>query len=1019
MTLRRKILLIMLLMHLLLMSLLYISSKIIVLGSFAKLEEQHTRKHVKRVHNALQDNIATLDMMVNDWAAWDDTYQFINDGNEAYISSNLVDETFVTSRLNVMLFLNRPGTLVFGKAFDLEHQQEVPIPQSLQEHLTSDSVLLTHEAPKSSVGGILLLPEAPLLLVSRPIVTSEDQGPIRGTLIMGRYLNEAAIQKLAEMTYHSITILRLDAPHLPLDFQQARLMLHQNGPIAVQHVKTSSIAGYMFIHDIYQNPILLLRVDTPRAIYKQGQTSVFSFLALLLIFSLLIGGGITLLLEKNLLSRLSQLSSEVSTIHTNHDLATHLEENGEDEIATLAHKLNQMLAELRQSQADIRENEERYRTLIETSPDAILVTDLSGYLVMVNQRAVELYGYEDGDALFDVEVFDLIVEKDRDQARDMLCAILETDSMRHVEYMMVKQDETTFLAELNVSVITDFDGNPRAIIHIVRDVTGRKHIETALRKSEERYRNLIENAPLGIISIDTQGRIIDVNSMMVAMLGSPSAEAMREMNILTLPSLIEAGIAGDFQHCLETGFPESSEHPYISDWGKDVYLRYHLTPIREADDGIVGVQAIVEDISEHKWAQEALQESEAEYSLLFKNMLSGFAYHKIVFNEENEPIDFLFLTVNEAYERLTGFGKEAIGKRASDVIPELSTLEPDLIETYGNVAVTGEQITFDLYFKPFEMWFAVSAYSPEPGYVVTVLDDITDRKLMETTLRKMNEQLEQRVEGRTLELQEANKALEDSLEQLRRTQERLVETEKMAALGGLVAGVAHEINTPVGVGVTAASHLDTETAAIQKRYETGQMKRSDLENYFKTAGDSSKMILSSLRRAAEQVQSFKQIAVDQVSDEQRQFNLKTYLDGVLFSLHPTLRKTRHHITFDCPEDIDLHSYPGAFSQILTNLVMNSLLHGFEDMEEGDIKLEVSHEEHTLSMRYTDNGKGMKEEIRGRIFEPFFTTKRSQGGSGLGLHIVYNLVTQRLHGQITCNSQPGQGTTFVIHIPLEA
>jgi len=554
-------------------------------------------------------------------------------------------------------------------------------------------------------------------------------------------------------------------------------------------------------------------------------------------------------------------------------------------------------------------------------------------------------------------------------------------------------------------------------VELEAEIAERNRAEFALRQSEERYRRLVENAPLGIISIDAQGEIMDVNGMVAAMLGAPSVEALKAINVLTTPSFLNAGIANDFSECLETGLPSISERICFSEWDKQVFLRYHLTPLRDENFGISGVQAIVEDITERKLAEEALQESEAEYRSLFKNMLSGFGYHKIIKSEQGIPIDFVFLEVNDAFEHLTGLNRSVIGKRATEVWPVVKTLEPDLINVYGHVALTGKEITFDLHFPEFSTWYSVSAYSPEQGYFVALYENITERKRAEDSLRELNEVLEQRVATRTAELQETNRALQESLEVVRKTQEQLVQAEKMASLGGLVAGVAHEINTPVGVGVTAASYLHQRTLELKEIYEKGEMKRSDLMSYLKTAQESSEMILGNLQRAADQVKSFKQVAVDQTSDEKRIFRLNNYLNGVLLNLHPKLKRTRHHIEIHCPEDLELESYPGAFSQIFTNFIMNSLLHAFGQMETGEMTIDVIVlPEGKLCLHYRDNGRGMSEEERVKVFEPFFTTKRSQGGTGLGLHIVFNLVTQRLNGTIRCESEPNAGTSFIIEIP---
>ncbi|NER06997.1 MAG: GAF domain-containing sensor histidine kinase, partial [Okeania sp. SIO3C4] len=269
--------------------------------------------------------------------------------------------------------------------------------------------------------------------------------------------------------------------------------------------------------------------------------------------------------------------------------------------------------------------------------------------------------------------------------------------------------------------------------------------------------------------------------------------------------------------------------------------------------------------------------------------------------------------------------------------------------------------------------------------------------------------LEQKVQQRTAEL---SKALED----LKATQKQLVESEKMAALGGLVAGVAHEINTPIGTSITVASTLADETNNFIKALAQGQLKRSVLNKYLELAGESTQLMLSNLGRAGELIQSFKQIAADQSNLEHRRFNLKEYLKEIALSLAPQFT-TDHTLTVEGDETIKINSYPGALAQVVTNLVTNSLIHGYPAEETGKLLLEVCQESDKIKIEYSDDGCGIEEENLGKIFEPFFTTARSKGGTGLGLHIVYNLVTQKLQGTIEVNSQIGLGTRFVITIPL--
>ena len=235
----------------------------------------------------------------------------------------------------------------------------------------------------------------------------------------------------------------------------------------------------------------------------------------------------------------------------------------------------------------------------------------------------------------------------------------------------------------------------------------------------------------------------------------------------------------------------------------------------------------------------------------------------------------------------------------------------------------------------------------------------------------------------------------------------------MAALGGLVAGVAHEINTPIGTSITVASTLADETKIFSQAVAQGQLKRSLLTNYLELAEESTQLMLGNLHRAGALIQNFKQIATDQEYLEQRQFNLKSYLEEIALSLAPTLKQTPHTLSVAGDETLTIESYPGALAQIATNLVMNSLAHAYPTAAPGQLRWEVHPEGAQVQIVYSDDGCGIEPENLSKIFEPFFTTARHQGGTGLGLNIVYNLVTQKLQGTIAVHSEVGLGTRFVI------
>ena len=274
------------------------------------------------------------------------------------------------------------------------------------------------------------------------------------------------------------------------------------------------------------------------------------------------------------------------------------------------------------------------------------------------------------------------------------------------------------------------------------------------------------------------------------------------------------------------------------------------------------------------------------------------------------------------------------------------------------------------------------------------------------------------LEHRTTELENSNIVLKDTIRDLKDTQKKLVESEKMASLGGLVAGVAHEINTPIGIGLTGITHLLDITQDIRKIYDNDAMTEEDFKEYLKTCEKISSMINTNLSRTAKLVSSFKQVAVDQTSEVKRVFNLKGYIEETLLSIKNLTKKADLNISVICDKSININSYPGTFAQIITNLVINSIRHAYDEQEKGNISIEIIKENNTLTLTYKDDGHGISKVNLPRIFDPFFTTNREKGGTGLGLNIIYNIVTSKLNGTLTCNSEKDEGVEFIIVITLE-
>jgi PAS domain S-box-containing protein len=286
--------------------------------------------------------------------------------------------------------------------------------------------------------------------------------------------------------------------------------------------------------------------------------------------------------------------------------------------------------------------------------------------------------------------------------------------------------------------------------------------------------------------------------------------------------------------------------------------------------------------------------------------------------------------------------------------------------------------------------------------IVTVALDIGERKRGELEMRK------------------AKDAAEAALRNLRETQNSLIEAEKLAALGRLVAGVAHEVNNPVGISLTVASSLERKIAMFAEEVARGELRRSSLNDFVESNRDAASQLVANLNRAAELIQSFKQVAADRNYSDKRVFDLADLTEQVVMSLKPGLRKQNLALSVDCEPNLIMNSFPGPYGQVLTNLFFNSVAHAFPGGGGGAVKIRVkeSGDDH-VEILFTDNGCGMSPDVRKRAFDPFFTTRRDQGGTGLGLHIVYSIVTNRLGGRIHLNSELGEGTRIQIVLPRVA
>ncbi len=484
MSLRNKTLLSISMVTIILITLLYATSQAILLTSFAELEEQKTQEHVERALNALVNEINALEQTARDYAIWDDTYAFMNDYNEAYLTSNYRNEAFIYNRLNLVALLGTDGEPRFIRFFDIDTQTELPLPPNLQAFLQrlSDHTLFP-DSEKHALKGLLRLPDDPLLIAVQPILPGAENDLSRGFLVMGRLLNPSQIEQLAQITRLSLTVVAYHDDLLPSTVEQMPFRTSMGSPMYVQPLNGNVIAGYSVLEDIYGHASLLLQVNVDRSIYQQGQETIHYILVSLLLVSVVLGIGTVFFIERAVLSRLLRLHSAVDMIRQLATPAARVAVQGKDEIASLALSINTMLISLEHAQQQAFQSEKRYRHLVEHAPDAIAIYR-DGAIEFINPAGLALFGAVSADQLLGKSLLDFVPPESQAMLREQLepGVLRERPSLLPIGGVM-RLDGSERDVEISVTPFCDQD--QQAMQVILHDITVRRQAEQALYWAKE------------------------------------------------------------------------------------------------------------------------------------------------------------------------------------------------------------------------------------------------------------------------------------------------------------------------------------------------------------------------------------------------------------------------------------------------------------------------------------------------------------------------------------------------------
>ncbi|QWG15361.1 PAS domain S-box protein [Bradyrhizobium sediminis] len=523
------------------------------------------------------------------------------------------------------------------------------------------------------------------------------------------------------------------------------------------------------------------------------------------------------------------------------------------------------------------------------------------------------------------------------------------------------------------------------------------------RLAEESYRKLFEGSVDGIYVTTPGGALLNANPALARMMGYDTPQDLIDgISDVAEAVYVHPAARAEYQALMRRdGMVREFEYQVRARDGRVLWLSDSATVARDEAGKIVRYEGTVRDITDQKRAEDAIAEGrrllqqvidtvpavinvkdkELRYVLMNRYMAGIFGV---------EPADAIGRTTTDLMSRYGAEKTDEHDKRVLEAGRELGFYEEEYKDSSGNM----------------RQWLVnklpLLNAEGEIENIVTVALDIGERKRGELEMRK------------------AKDAAEAALRNLRETQNSLIEAEKLAALGRLVAGVAHEVNNPVGISLTVASSLERKTALFSAEVARGDLRRSSLTDFLEASRDASSQLVANLNRAAELITSFKQVAADRNYSDQRTFDLGDLTEQVVMSLRPGLRKHNLTLTVDCQPNLIMNSYPGPYGQVLTNLFLNSVAHAFPDGKAGQVDIQVRESgKDNVEIIFSDNGIGMSLDVRRRAFDPFFTTRRDQGGTGLGLHIVYSIVTNRLGGRLDLDSEPGGGTRIQIILPRVA
>lgn len=650
--------------------------------SYSSIEQDQAVKNTERVSDTIDNNLAQLNIRIVDWAWWDDTYKFMKDGNKSYIESNLGVDSISNIKINSMVFVDMNHKITFSKSLNYNTKEEMS-PESIDEHVRSHEILSTNTNEKSTKGGIIVLPEGPMLITTSTILTSDSKGPILGTLIFGKSLDNNLVREISKLTHLPVSIYDYDDKNLPADVLDAKNKSKRDNSYIAIPVSGNIIAGYKVIKDIYGEPALILKVETTREVYSQGLTTLNSFLTISIAAIFILGLIMIILIESFFIYRFSRLNNEVKKIGESKNFEGRVTAGGKDGIGELAAVINSMLVALSNSLMDVEGEEkilesqalelEKFKLVIENTTQHIIITNTEGVVIYSNPAASHITGYSKEEILgskpslwgrqmpaeFYVEMWNRIKKEKKTFEGEILNK---------------RKNGETYTAKALISPVIDVEGNIKFFVGLETDISKEKALELQIIKEkesveqkvvdrtrelkEERARLLssINSIPFGFIIVDVDNHIIMKNKVMVEIF---KIDDQKDLTLDDFTNLLgdNLNIKTEIKRCTREKITCELENIVI----ESKTFRGIIAPIiTQEDSEIIGYVFLLEDITEAKILERSKEEFFAVASHELRTPLTAIRGNSDMLidmfkgKSKDKDASEMLVDINEASKRLIG-----------------------------------------------------------------------------------------------------------------------------------------------------------------------------------------------------------------------------------------------------------------------------------------------------------------------------------------------------------------------------